>query len=302
MPGANISLSVVGRFDCAMSSSHTFQRSRTITAVVLTKNEVANLERCFASLRWCAEIVVVDSGSTDGTQTKAHELGARVFVHVQPPPFKIDAQRNWALDHAEISTPWVVFLDADETITAELAHELGRACGEAADEFDAYELTPRYLFWGRWLKRTQGFPNWHPRVVRLGKARFAGGVWEHFVEGTRVGRIDEPYDHFANSKGLSDWLARHDRYSSWDAEKIVAYLESGDDAALGSNRKVTLRRWAAKLWPVRPWARFFQTYFLRLGFLEGRAAFAFCLLYFCYDWMTVVKVVEQRRLRGGLPL
>jgi len=273
----------------------------SITAVVLTKNEVDNLERCLASLRWCAEIVVLDSGSTDGTPAKARELGARVCEHVQPPPFKIAEQRNWALDRCGITTPWVVFLDADETIPPGLAGDLQRL--RVDDEgCDAFELTPRYLFWGTWLRRTQGYPNWHPRVVRLGRARFAGGVWEHFEEGTRVGRIETPYDHFANSKGLSDWLARHDRYSSWDAEKTVDFLASGDAGTLGTTRKLGLRRWAARLWPVRPWVRFFQMYFVRLGFLEGGAAFAFCLLYFFYDWMTVVKIIELRRRRKGLPL
>ncbi|MFT3828371.1 MAG: glycosyltransferase family 2 protein [Opitutaceae bacterium] len=277
-----------------MSTTH-------VAAVVLTKNEAGNLERCFASLRWCAEIVVVDSGSTDGTQAKARDLGARVLEHVQPPPFKIDQQRNWALEHGGIIAPWVLFLDADETVPAALADELTRI-GAAPASHDGYELTPRYLFWGTWLRRTQGFPNWHPRLVRLGHARFAGGVWEHFETGTNVGRIAEPYDHFANSKGLSDWLARHDRYSSWDAEKVVAFLESGRGDALGTARKARLRRWAARFWPLRPWARFCQMYFLRLGFLEGRAALAFCLLYFFYEWMTVVKIVELRRHRKGLPL
>jgi hypothetical protein len=82
----------------------------------------------------------------------------------------------------------------------------------------------------------------------------------------------------------------------------VAFLDSGDDAALGSTRKLRLRRWAAKFWPVRPWARFFQMYFLRLGLVEGGPAFVFCLLYFFYEWMTVVKIVELRRRRKGLPL
>ena len=273
-----------------------------ITTVVLTRNEAANLERCLESLRWCAEVIVLDSGSTDGTTARARELGARVCEHVPPPPFKIDEQRNWALDHAAITTPWVLFLDADETVPRELAGELERVCSGEAVTFDAFELTPRYLFWGRWLKRTQGFPNWHPRVVRAGRARFAGGVWEHFAAGARVGRIATPYDHFANSKGLSDWLARHDRYSTWDAGKIVAFLASGQDDAFGSTRKLGLRRWAARFWPVRPWVRFFQMYFLRLGFLEGRPAFVFCLLYFFYEWMTVVKIVELRRQRKGLPL
>jgi hypothetical protein len=180
--------------------------------------------------------------------------------------------------------------------------ELERVCGDAACVTEAFELTPRYLFWGQWLKRTQGYPNWHPRVVRRGRARFAGGVWEHFTAGVRVGRITEPYDHFANSKGLSDWLARHDRYSTWDAEKITDYLESGNSDRLGTERKLWLRRWAARCWPIRPWARFGQMYFLRLGFLEGRAALVFCLLYFFYEWMTVVKIVELRRRRKGEPL
>jgi len=273
-----------------------------ITAVVLTKNEAANLSRCIASLRWCAEVVVLDSGSTDGTPELARTLGVRVCTHVQPAPFRIDLQRNWALDQAAITTGWVLFLDADETTPPALAVALERICADPAGAADAYELTPRYLFWGQWLKRTQGYPNWHPRVVRLGHARFAGGVWEHFGPGTRVGRIDEPYDHYANSKGLSDWLARHDRYSSWDAERITDYLENGTADRLGTTRKLGLRVWAARLWPLRPWLRFLQMYFLRLGFLEGSAAFSFCLLYFCYEWMTVVKIVELRRRRRGLPL
>jgi glycosyltransferase involved in cell wall biosynthesis len=244
--------------------------------------------------------VVIDSGSTDGTREEAERLGARVLVHVQPPPFKIAEQRNWALREGGITTPWVVFLDADETLPPPLAQALGQAVQNSA--CNAFELTPRYLFWGTWLKRTQGYPNWHPRVVRVGKAWFEGGVWEHFGPNTPVGRIDQPYDHFANSKGLSDWLARHDRYSSWDADKIVAYLDSKNDAALGTTRKLGLRKLAARLWPLRPWGRFVQMYFLRFGFLEGRAAFAFCLLYFFYEWMTVVKIVEKRRLRQGEPI
>lgn len=272
------------------------------TAIVLTKNEAPNLARCLSSLRWCAEIVVLDSGSTDGTLAQAQALGARILEHVQPSPFQIDVQRNWALDEGAIATPWVLFLDADETVPTALADELKRAASDEKCEWDAFELTPRYLFWGQWLRRTQGFPNWHPRVVRVGRARFAGGVWEHFAPGARIGRIHIPYDHFANSKGLSDWLARHDRYSTWDAEKVTDFLESGDSGRLGTERKLGLRRWAARLWPLRPWMRFGQMYFGRLGFLEGRAALIFCLLYFFYEWMTVVKIVELRRRRKGWPL
>ena len=155
----------------------------TLTAVILTKNEAPHLERCLASLRWAAEIIVLDSGSTDGTQARARELGARVVEHAQEGPFRIDEQRNWALNEAGISTAWVIFIDADESVPASLAAELERVCADPACPFDGLELTPRYLFWGKWLKRTQGYPNWHQRAVRLGRARFTGGVWEHLRRG-----------------------------------------------------------------------------------------------------------------------
>ena len=275
--------------------------ANVVTAVVLTKNEVENLDRCLGSLRWCAEIVVIDSGSTDGTQGKATSLGARVLEHPMQ-PFIMADQRNWAIEHAGIRSPWVLFLDADETVPQNLAEELLRVCGAETCAFDAFELTPRYLFWGVWLKRTQGYPNWHPRLVRSQGVRYAGGVWDHFAQGTKVGRIHLPYDHFANSKGFSDWLGRHDRYSTWDAARIVEFLGSGKAESLGTARKQQLRIWAAKFWPLRPWGRFFQMYFLRLGFLEGRTAFVFCLLYFFYEWMTVVKTVELLRRARKLPL
>ena len=274
----------------------------TFSAVVLTLNESGNLPGCLHSLRWCDEIVIVDSGSNDGTVETARHMGVRVYLNVQPPPFNIARQRNWALLNCELQSDWVLFLDADEVVPEKLAEEIRRVCATEGDRFQAYELTPRYLFWGKWLKRTQGFPNWHPRLVRRGAAWYDGGVWEQFAEGTRFGRIAEPYDHHANSKGFSDWLNRHDRYSSWDAERIVEYLETGRMDALGTRRKRKLRRLAATLWPIRFLGRFFHMYFLRGGFLEGGPALLFCLMYSMYEFMTVVKVVELRRRKRGLSL
>ncbi len=272
------------------------------TAIVLTKNETANLERCFASLSWCSEIVVVDSGSIDGTPELAKALGARVLTHVQSGAFNIAEQRNWALDHCGVAPGWILFMDADEAVPRALADQIDKVTMEAVPSFVAYELTPRYLFWGRWLKRTQGYPNWHPRLVRHGQVRFAGGVWEHFDPSVKTGRIHEPYDHFANSKGFSDWLVRHDRYSTWDAQRIYDYLDQSDPAALGTRRKLGLRRLAARWWPFRPVGRFFTMYVLRGGFMEGLPGLAFCCLYAMYEFMTVVKIVELRRIRSGRPL
>jgi len=272
------------------------------SAVILTKNEASNLGRCVASLQWCQDILVLDSGSTDDTKAIAHKLDVRFITHIQTPPFKISEQRNWALSCGDLKADWVLFVDADEVIPPDLAEEIQLVCRSSDMAYHAYELTARYLFWGRWLRRTQGYPNWHPRLVRRGRASFEGGVWEHFSSNTCVGRLTQPYDHYANSKGFSDWLDRHDRYSSWDAEKIVEYLESQDTKDLGTTRKLKLRQYAAILWPIRPLARFIQMYILRMGFLEGWKALVFCLLYALYEFMTVVKIIELKRKKYELPL
>lgn len=273
-----------------------------ISAIILTKNEVCNLKRCVDSLQWCQEIIVVDSGSIDGTIQLAESLGIKLFTHIQPPPFKISEQRNWALENCQLKSEWVLFLDADEIIPPDLATEIQFVCSASNQEYNAYELPARYLFWGKWLKLTQGYPNWHSRLLKLGEVTFTGGVWEYFSPGAKVGRINLPYDHYANSKGFGDWLERHDRYSSWDAQKVVDFLETGKATALGTERKLKLRLLAAKLWFMRPIVRFIQMYFLRLGFLEGITALIFCLLYAMYEFMTVVKIIELRRKKSELPL
>jgi len=276
-----------------------------ISAVILTLNEQANLARCAESLRWCRRICVVDSGSTDETAKTARELGLEFFEHRQSPPFLIDRQRNWALENCGFeSGEWVLFLDADETVPARLAEILRGLVSRPDQPGDpvAYELTPRYLFWGRWLRRTQGYPNWHPRLARAGRARLTSGVWEEFEAGTRVGRIEEPYDHHANSKGFRDWLERHDRYSTWEAEGIVRYLETKSPTAFGTGRKAGQRAQAARWWPLRPLAKFLYLFVWRRGFLEGKEALVFSLCMAFYEWMTVMKVAEILRTKRGLPL
>jgi len=272
----------------------------TITPIILTKNEETNISRCLASIPWPGAIVL-DSGSTDATVQVARDSGATVLIHQQEGPFNIAEQRNWAIASCNIDSQWILFLDADEELTARTvdAIEEGCTCG---DQYDGFELTPKYLFWGRWLKRTQGYPNWHCRLVKNVDRPFEGGVWEHFRGGLRVGRISEPYNHYGFSKGVSDWVERHNRYSTWDGVRIHAFLQSGDTSNLGTRRKLRLRRIAALFWPFRPIARFFHMYVWRMGFIEGVPGFVYCVLCMFYEFLTVCKINEHRRIGRGLPL
>ena len=284
-----------------MSSPETKSPNPSLAGVVLCLNEAADLPRCLTSLNWCDELLVVDSGSSDGSQACAERLGARVLEHRQAGRFLISEQRNWALEHGGLQSDWVLFLDADE--------EVGLACRRAIQlaiarpgTTNGFELTPRYWFLGRWLKLTQGYPNWHPRLLRRGRLRFEGGVWESFSERSQVRRINDPYEHYAFSKGIDNWLERHRRYADWEAAKITDYLSGGGVAAFGTRRWLRLRTVSAQLWPLRPVLRFCQKYLLQGGFLEGWQGLLFALLMAGYDLMTVMKVIERRRQQKGLPL
>lgn len=277
-----------------ISNSGWLKPKPTVAGVVLCLNESVNLPRCLGSLSWCDERLVVDSGSQDGSQERARQLGAIVHEHKQPGRFLITEQRNWTIEHGGISSEWVLFLDADEAVGDACREAILHAI-EASDAPDGFELTPRYWFLGRWLKHTQGYPNWHPRLLRRGSMQFEGGVWESFPADKRIGRIAEPYEHYAFSKGIDDWLERHRRYADWEADRITVFLKGGGSEALGTRRWLVLRRLSAKLWPLRPLLRFSQKYLLQGGFLEGWQGLLFCILMAGYDLITAIKIIELKR-------
>jgi glycosyltransferase involved in cell wall biosynthesis len=298
-PKDDTASTAVGSTDA--STSPRPQPGPTIAVVVLTLNEGSNIERCLQSVGWADEVVVVDSGSTDRTVELACAQGARVVGHRQKGNFLFAEQRNWALEHGDLTCDWILFVDADEVIPTALATEIRRCC-EYGGGPDAYQLAPKYLFWGRWMRRSMRYPSWHDRLLRLGKVTFAGGVWEHFSPGIQVGRINEPYLHYGNSKGFEEWLERHSRYSSWDASAVLRYLDTGAITAFGTQRRLRSRRIAARFWRLRPVGRFLVMFVARGGFLDGPEAFMFCMRYALYEYMTVEKIIEERRRRTGLPL
>lgn len=276
-------------------------KASTIACVILTLNESQDLPRSLRSISWCDELIVVDSGSKDSTYQVSQQYGARFLEHIQSSPFLITEQRNWALTSAGISSEWVLFLDADEEVSSELAHEIVSVI-DSPTAFDAYELTPRYWFLGKWLKRTQGYPNWHPRLVRRGSAYFEGGVWESFEDGICVGRLRTPYEHYAFSKGLDDWLERHRRYANFDAQIIADHLLNRSPSLPLTKRWRYLRLVMSNLWFLRPPLRFAQKFILQFGILEGWQALIFSLLMSFYDLMVVIKVIELLRRNRGLSL
>jgi glycosyltransferase involved in cell wall biosynthesis len=263
-----------------------------MSVVVIARNESANIERCVSALRGFAEVVVVDDHSTDDTAAIAARLGARVVTH----KFESFArQRNWALAETGLQFEWVLMLDADEVMTEPLERELAGFLRRDLTGVVGARMCRKTLFLGTWLKYSDGFPVWIVRLVRRFRFQFEdsghGEVPVPAVDGTLF-EIREPFLHFPFSKGISDWVERHNRYSTREAEKELAEgiavrwvdLFVGDRAA----RRRTLRALSRRM-PARFLLRFLYQYVWKWGFLEGRAGFVFSWLMGAYEGLIVIK-------------
>jgi len=134
------------------------------------------------------------------------------------------------------------------------------------------------------------------RLVKLREVRFEGYVWEHFDKNAKRGFLKNPYLHYAHSHGFDDWIDKHQRYSSWNAQIVFNYLRTKDKTAFYTPRKVTLRTFSAIFWFLVPFVRFIYMFIIRGGFFEGWRSFLFCYQYFIYESMTLMKIIELKIL------
>jgi len=262
-----------------------------ISVVILTLNEEVNIVDCLASCVWCDDVHVLDSGSTDRTAELAEACGASVHTN----PFEsFGQQRNWAIDHIPAKYDWIFHLDADERFTPEIVramHELVLAApGEAG-----FYVPNKLMFMGRWLKRTGSYPTYQMRLFHKERVRFAdhGHGQREKTDGV-VGTLDEPYLHYPFSKGLFDWIDKHNRYSSLEALQAVSSEKRQwgvRDLFFGDKikRRRAWKEFSYEL-PMRPTLRWFATMFLLGGFLDGRPGFIYARLIVMYERMIALKL------------
>lgn len=272
-----------------------------VAVVVMTRDEATNIVGCLAAVgRRFAQLFVVDSASTDGTPALAAALGATVV------PFRWDGaypkKKQWCLDNLPLSVDWVLFVDADERLTVPFVDALADAIGRGG----------RAAFWVRarptMLGRTLRFGRPHRKIVLLDRRRCrflpvddldVATMWEvegHYqpqVDG-RVGEIRPAIVH-RDADRLAAWVARHNRYSDW-----AARMEGGGrlDGIVAPERGV--RRWLKGFGhrlPGRPAIAFLDSYFARLGFLDGRAGLHYALSRAFYYWMIDVKRAADAEVR-----
>ena len=271
-----------------------------VSVVVLTLNEEPNICRCLASVAWADQVVVVDSGSTDGTVPLARAAGAEV---VDQPWLGFSAQREYALRLPLLRHDWVYFVDADEWVSPQLATEIAVNLADPTCAAFAHRL--RLVFMGTWIRHCGWYPgSWIVRLVDRRYTKFDGSmVGERACVDGRVLRLDNDIVD-EDLKGLATWLHKHVRYAELKCERrdsigslperLRALRHDGNTRPLARS---ILKEVVFPGIPAKPAALFLYMYIARLGFLDGMAGLRFCFYHAWYE-MSVASLRAEARASG----
>jgi glycosyltransferase involved in cell wall biosynthesis len=245
-----------------------------LSLIVITNNGEATVGRCLDSASWSDEMIVVDSGSTDGTPEICGERGAMFFRTPDWPGH--GPQKNRALAHA--SGEWVLSLDSDEWVTPELRVQIERALTSGGSH-SAYAIPRRSSFCGRYMKHSGWWPDYVVRLFRRDAARFSEDhTHDRLIVSGTTGRLSSPIMHEAITD-LNQMLGKMNAYSTSSARVLH---QNGRRASLLT---ALLHGW---------WA-FMRTYFLRAGFLDGREGFMLAIANAEGSYYRYVKLMLLHR-------
>ncbi len=245
-----------------------------LTAMVLTHNAEKHLADCLGSLQWVDEIIVMDDFSTDRTQEIARQFKAQLYTRRLD---NFSAQRNAALEHC--SGEWVLVVDADEWLTAELQQEIRQLLAREVVEA-AFRCPRKNLFFGRWMRGCGWYPDYVLRLYRRDGVRYSGLVHEGVEVHGSVGKLTHALWHDSYA-GLENYLEKLNRYTSLAAREMH---EAGRRASL-----LDLLG--------QPACAFCKYYLLQQGFRDGLEGFLVSALSSFYVLMKYAKLYYLGKVR-----
>lgn len=222
--------------------------SPKISATIITKNEAANIAACLESLYWADEIVVLDSGSNDDTVRISQDYTDKIFIE----PWQGQGrQKNRAIELAQ--GPWIFSIDADERPTPGLVDEIKEAI--VSGKYTAFAIRRKNFYKGKWVRHCGWWPDWVTRVFKKGEAHFNSNIIHESLQvPSTIGRLSNPLNHYSFDSPedflqRACWYAHHKAREKYDQGKRASSWTALSHAAF----------------------TFVQTYFIRLGFLDGSA-------------------------------
>ena len=246
----------------------------SISVILITKNEAANIRDCLQSVSWADEVIVVDSGSTDGTPQIAQEMGAKVYSHDWP---GFGPQKNRALGYA--SKEWVFSIDADERVTPEQRAEL--ECAMKEGNADGYFCPRLSQFCGTFIHHSGWYPDYVLRLFKRGKGRFSDSlVHESIILEGRSAKLKIPLLHYSYLT-MADVERKVEHYSDAAARQMF-------QAGKRTNR---IRAISSGTWA------FIRTYVVRLGMLDGSAGFQIALMNMRTTYLKYRKLIALHASR-----
>lgn len=244
-----------------------------LAGVVITFNEELNLERCLKSLSFCDEIVVVDSGSSDRTVEIAQKYASKVIFHDWS---GYASQKNFA--NSLTDCEWILSLDADEEVSKELCNEI-KSLKNAGFRGVGYSIPRKNIHFKRWIQYGGWYPN---RLVRLFFKE--SGSWsktqvhEQWICHGEIGSLNCDLIHHS-FKDLEDQVEKSNRYSTLAAGQL--FMNGQHFCFLNSL--------------VKPIVKFFETYLIKLGFLDGFPGFINSMVASYAVFLKCAKLWEMER-------
>lgn len=244
---------------------------KSLSVIVITKNEERNIVECLESVRWAKEIVVVDGGSDDKTVELARQYTPKVYVKSWE---GFAASKDFGLQ--KCAGEWILWLDADERVTIELSREIQGILEQQEIAGVGYEVSRKAFFLGRWIKHCGWYPGYVLRLFRRGDGRFSDNkVHERLeIEGP-IGRLKADLLHHTDPN-LWHYYEKFNRYTSLAAEELS---DQGEVFRIGQLI-------------VRPIWTFIRMYFIKSGFLDGVQGLILCVLSASYVFTKYAKLWE----------
>jgi glycosyltransferase involved in cell wall biosynthesis len=245
-----------------------------VSATVITLNEAANIGSCLDALAWVDDVLVVDSGSTDGTVEQAQARGARVIIREWPGSYA--AQKNFAAGEARYD--WILSIDADERVTHALAAEI-RSVLTTEPPVAGYRIPRVTWHLGRWIRTTDWYPDYQLRLYDRRRARWPPRLVHESVQADGpVGYLTHDLEHYAY-RDISHHHASMDRYTALAARQMH---EQGRRAGVADLA-------------LHPPAAFLRNYVLKRGFTDGLPGFVISSMNAYYVFLKFAKLWEMQR-------